>query len=624
LQAQTEELRVTNEALQESEKRFRTLAENSPDIIARFDRQNRHTYVNPAAAKVYGLSQEEIIGKTYSELRRDPEQVRFLETYYEIVFATGKTETIDFQYTSPQGKEYYFNTKIVPEFANGKVNSILTISHDITSIKEAETKLKETLDNLDKLVKERTANLEKAYNLLRESEKGLAEAQEMAHLGNWDWNIVTNGLYWSDEIYRIFGCNPKEFGATYDAFLSYVHPDDRDYVNNAVIEASKGKSYSIDHRIILANGEERIVHEQGEVAFDENNVPIRMKGTVQDITERKQMESALESLARLPQENPNPVMRLTQGRIINYSNPSAQVLLTDWSSAIGQEAPAEITELAVEALNDGVRVKLECSYADRTYIIDLAPFPQAGYINLYASDITERKKAQEALEKIEKIRIKEIHHRIKNNLQVVSSLLDLQAEKFEEENVVEAFREGQNRVVSMALIHEELYNGEGKDKLDFSVYLKKLAKSLFKTYSLQSDSIHLSMDLEDDAFLDMDTAVPLGIIVNELVSNSLKHAFPGRNKGEIRIKFSREESSEFENCRAVSNSDDSGSTSYTLSVSDDGVGIPENLEIEDLDTLGFQLVTTLVDQLDGELELKRNNGTEFTIRFAVTEKNNHV
>jgi two-component sensor histidine kinase len=130
------------------------------------------------------------------------------------------------------------------------------------------------------------------------------------------------------------------------------------------------------------------------------------------------------------------------------------------------------------------------------------------------------------------------------------------------------------------------------------------------------------MDLEENIFYDMDTAVPLGMIVNELVSNSLKHAFPGRNKGEIRIKFSRKESSEFENCRAVSNNDDSGSTSYTLSVSDNGVGIPEYLEIEDLDSLGIQLVTTLVDQLDGELELKRDNGTEFIIRFTVIEKIN--
>ena len=200
---------------------------------------------------------------------------------------------MEFHYTSPQGKEYYFNTRIVPEFVDGKVTSVLAISRDITDIKEAEAKLKETLDNLEKLVKERTAELEKAYNSLKESEKGLAEAQRMAHIGNWDWNIVTNELYWSDEVYRIFGRNPQEFGATYDEFLSYVHPEDRDYLNNVLIEALNGKPHSIDYRIILANGEERIVHAQGEVIFDEKNIPIRMRGTIQDITERKKAEEML-------------------------------------------------------------------------------------------------------------------------------------------------------------------------------------------------------------------------------------------------------------------------------------------------------------------------------------------
>jgi two-component sensor histidine kinase len=126
------------------------------------------------------------------------------------------------------------------------------------------------------------------------------------------------------------------------------------------------------------------------------------------------------------------------------------------------------------------------------------------------------------------------------------------------------------------------------------------------------------MNLEEYAFFDMDVAVPLGIIVNELVSNSLKHAFPDRKKGEIQIKLIRDEK---EGC-IKSITEDCKSTSFTLTVSDDGMGIPENLDIEDLDSLGFQLVTSLVDQLDGELELKRNNGTEFTMRFTVTEKDN--
>ena len=122
--------------------------------------------------------------------------------------------------------------------------------------------MKETLENLEEKVKERTAELEKAYNSLMENERRLAEAQKMAHIGSWDWDIVTDKMHWSDEMYRIFGLNPQKFGATYDAFLNYVHPDDRDYVNNAIKAAFKGKPFDIDHRIISANGEERIVHAQ--------------------------------------------------------------------------------------------------------------------------------------------------------------------------------------------------------------------------------------------------------------------------------------------------------------------------------------------------------------------------
>jgi two-component sensor histidine kinase len=134
-------------------------------------------------------------------------------------------------------------------------------------------------------------------------------------------------------------------------------------------------------------------------------------------------------------------------------------------------------------------------------------------------------------------RKKEIHHRIKNNLQVISSLLDLQADKFNDIKVVEAFRESQNRVISMALIHEELYKEKGTDILNFSEYIKMLADTLFQTYRVSSKNIYLNMDLEENVLFNIDTAVPLGIIVNELVSNSLKHAFIGKDKGEILIKL---------------------------------------------------------------------------------------
>ncbi|MDQ1253853.1 MAG: hypothetical protein QG646_3051, partial [Euryarchaeota archaeon] len=138
LQVQSEELYKAYESLHESENKFRTLTENSPDLITRFDRQNRHIYANSATVELYGCSQEEIIGKTHTELRMGPELVKLWERYYGNVFTTGKPETIEFQYISPQGKEYYFNTKIVPEFVNGNVTSVLAISRDITESKKAE------------------------------------------------------------------------------------------------------------------------------------------------------------------------------------------------------------------------------------------------------------------------------------------------------------------------------------------------------------------------------------------------------------------------------------------------------------------------------------------------------
>jgi two-component sensor histidine kinase len=231
-------------------------------------------------------------------------------------------------------------------------------------------------------------------------------------------------------------------------------------------------------------------------------------------------------------------------------------------------------------------------------------------------DITKIRKAGESLTNIENVRRKEIHHRIKNNLQVISSLLDLQAEKFKDRKdimdseVLDAFREIQHRVISMALIHEELHEGNGGDTVGFSSYLGKLIENIFLTYRLGNTDISLNMDLEENFFFDMDTAVPLGMIINELFSNSLKHAFSGRAKGEIQIKLRREGNKK--NCCK--------STSYTLDVSDNGVGIPENFEIKSLNSLGFQLVASLVDQLDGEFDLKRDNGMKFTMRFTVIEK----
>jgi PAS domain S-box-containing protein len=142
-------------------------------------------------------------------------------------------------------------------------------------------------DILGNKIKEHMDELEKAYNLLMENEGRFSKAQKMAHIGIWDWNLVTNEKYWSDEMYHIYGCNPRELAPLYDVFLNYVHPDDRDYVDNATKGALKGQSYDIDFRIISSTGEEHVIHSMGEAIFDEKNIPIRIFGVILDITEHK-------------------------------------------------------------------------------------------------------------------------------------------------------------------------------------------------------------------------------------------------------------------------------------------------------------------------------------------------
>lgn len=247
-------------------------------------------------------------------------------------------------------------------------------------------------------------------------------------------------------------------------------------------------------------------------------------------------------------------------------------------------------------------------------------------------DITEHKKAEDALLQMEEIRKKEIHHRIKNNLQVISTLLYLESGNFTDNDVIEAFRNSQHRVKSMALIHEKLYQSEDMVSVDFADYIKNLVDYLFQSYSLNSGKVSLKLDVEK-VFLGMDTAVPLGIIVNELVSNSLKHAFAGEKEGEIYIELCRDkehstwqkknpENSENRTVRHPNNErTDLNDTvqnkeeKLTLIVRDNGRGFPESLDFRNTTSLGLQLVTTLVDQIDGNIELDRSRGTGFEISF---------
>ena len=238
-------------------------------------------------------------------------------------------------------------------------------------------------------------------------------------------------------------------------------------------------------------------------------------------------------------------------------------------------------------------------------LFSLYPLPAADGIVTravcVAIDITKRKQAEEqiraSLEEKERL-LQEIHHRVKNNMQVVSALLVLQSKKTKDRKILEMFRDSEHRIKTMALIHEKLYQSRSFGTIDLTEYLTRLIQYLFRSYEERSARVTLDMDVRDIS-LDIDTALPCSLIINELVSNSLKYAFPDGQGGKIGIRVTKEEG-----------------PVYTMEIRDNGVGLPLDLDLERTETLGLRLVHGLaVNQLGGSIETGTGRGTSFIIRF---------
>ncbi|MCE5215086.1 MAG: PAS domain S-box protein [Methanobacterium sp.] len=232
-------------------------------------------------------------------------------------------------------------------------------------------------------------------------------------------------------------------------------------------------------------------------------------------------------------------------------------------------------------------------------------FSDEPYIVMVARDITERKEFENTIKSSlneKEMLLKEIHHRVKNNLQIISSLLALQEDYVKEDpTAVNVLQESRNRVISMAMIHEMLYQSKDLSHINFADYLRSMMSNLFHTYGVEN-VIKTEINV-DKIYLNVETSVPLGLIISELVSNSLKYAFPEeRDKNEILVSLHRLDG-EFE-----------------LVISDNGVGLPGNIDFKNPEsTLGLRLVNSLINQLDGSIELDRSQGTEFKINFKELE-----
>lgn len=266
---------------------------------------------NRGAEKMLGYTANELVGKFTPALLHDMHEVQQraleltaagipVEPGFEVFVAVarqGKPDTNEWSYVRKDGSRFpVLLTVTALRDEHGDVTGFLGIARDITEQK-------------------------KAAQELRESSESVARAQQIAHFGNWDWNIETGSLRWSDEMYRIFGLQPQEFSANYEAFLQAVHPDDRELVRNAVNSAIVQRTpYCIEHRVVLPDGSERTVHEQGEAFFNDEGKPVRMLGTVQDITERKRFEDELQKLSRAVEQSPVSVVITDSNANIEYVN----------------------------------------------------------------------------------------------------------------------------------------------------------------------------------------------------------------------------------------------------------------------------------------------------------------
>ncbi len=404
-------------ALRQSEERFRAMLDNTNNVVYLKDTEGRYILINRRFESLFHVTREGIAGKTDFDIFPSEFAKKFREDYLKALASDRPIEIVE---NAPQedGVHTYISIKFRLLDLKGEPYAVGGISTDITEVKRAEA--------------------------------SLANAQRIAHLGNWDWDIVKNEIRWSDEIYRIFGVRPQEFGATYEAFLSYVHPDDRAFVHMSVEDAFyKGAPYSIDHRIALSTGEIRIVHEMAEVTFDPDGKPARMSGTVQDITERKRAEEAAtesEMKYRLLLDTlQEGVWVLDRDGHTTFVNPRmAEMLGYPAEELIGKDifsfyAEREVIEKRLERRKMGIREQLEAEFTRKdgrkiTVTLLVAPIldRDGDYAGAIAGvmDVTDKKRAEEELRRLYTELEKRVAERTaeleaaKNNLEAVNKELE--------------------------------------------------------------------------------------------------------------------------------------------------------------------------------------------------------
>ncbi|MDD1775716.1 MAG: PAS domain S-box protein, partial [Methanobacterium sp.] len=461
----------SKEELRNSNLYLRELIEVSIDPLVTIGPDGNITDVNKAVELATGYSRDQLIGTDFSDYFTDPDKAR---AGYMEVFQEGfvKDYPLEIQHKKGRVMPVLYNASVYKD-EKGLVIGVFAAARDISQLKKAEAKLKTHMENLEIIIKKRTAELTNANLLLKaeikerkrmeiiiqDNVRRLNLALEAADMGAWDLDLVSDTAIRTIEHDQIFGYDSlvPEWGSK--ILFEHILPEDLEYVQQKFEKAYQTNKLYFQCRIIREDNKQvRWIETYGNVYRDDEDVPIRMLGVVSDITERKEAETQL-------------------------------------LKVIGEK----------ETL------------------------------------------------------LKEIHHRVNNNMQIISSLLSLESSQLFDKRDIRFLEASQDRIRSMALIHEDLYQSEGFSSIKFKYYVNNLTSELLTTYGAHSH-IKIVTDIQDVSF-NMETAIPLGLIINELVTNSLKHAFPDL-KGEISI-FIHNKGEEYE-----------------LIIKDNGMGLPKEIDLE--------------------------------------------
>ncbi|MBC7350382.1 MAG: PAS domain S-box protein [Candidatus Aminicenantes bacterium] len=587
----------------ETQEEFRTILYSIGDAVITTDREGMIRVMNPMAEKLTGWKENEAVGKPLNEVfhiiseetrARAQDPVSHVLQMGTVVGLANHTLLI-----SRDGQEIPIADAGAPiRDEHGQINGVVLVFRDQT--------------------RERAAR-----QALEESEKRYRVVVENAHSGVLIVDQDYRFEYVNERLCEILGRRQDEI-VGHD-FREFLDEESRALVADRYLRRQRGEDVPsrYEFNIIRKDGEKRRIEISSAIVKDLQGRIITVAQLL-DITERKKAEEALRASEKKYRFLFNAgndaifVYRLTEDR-----RPAQFVEANELACRLSGYTKEELMELtpfdlvvpeeraAVNQSNLEISQKKQRIF-ERTFLTkDGRPIPCEFSSHFFemngqptilaiARNITERKKAEESLRaalREKDVMLKEIHHRVKNNLQVMASLLRLQAAQLTEKKAREAFRKSQTRIRSMAMIHERLYQSGNLASVDFADYVEKLVTHLYVLYEVDQSRVHFRNEVGEIG-LDINQAIPCGLIVNELVSNALKYAFPGSKKGELLVKMFRDENGRIH-----------------LVVKDTGRALPARIDIHSSETLGFQIINDLTKQLNGTLEYRRDGGNEFEITF---------